>query len=184
MKLREFGEGQADWRLWLWWVTGNQFLWILHKRKASLKMFPNHWWPTVQGATWFGEHWCVWKDDYPVTRWSRLLPDVHSRHDRYTWMYALKWKDQVSISSWSERLQLKSLQVESWKSCTQTMVVSTRQWSSETSSSQKELTVPKMPEQNGMAERKNQIVIETVKSMLPDAKLPHRFWEEELSTAV
>lgn len=47
-----------------------------------------------------------------------------------------------------------------------------------------ELTVPKMPEQNGAAEGMNQTLVEGVLSMLPDAKLPHRFWAEALSTAV
>ena len=47
-----------------------------------------------------------------------------------------------------------------------------------------ELTIPKTPEQNGVAERMNRTLIETVRSMLADAKLPHKFWAEALATAV
>ena len=47
-----------------------------------------------------------------------------------------------------------------------------------------ELTVPKTPEQNGTAERMNRTLVESVRSMLADSKLSHRFWAEALSTAV
>ena len=47
-----------------------------------------------------------------------------------------------------------------------------------------ELTVPKTPEQNGVAERMNRTLVETTRSMLFGAKLPQRFWAEALSTAV
>ena len=47
-----------------------------------------------------------------------------------------------------------------------------------------ELTVPKTPEQNGVAERMNRTLVETTRSMLADSKLPQKFWAEALSTAV
>ena len=47
-----------------------------------------------------------------------------------------------------------------------------------------ERTVPKTPEQNGVAERLNRTLVETTRSMLIDAKLPQQFWAEALSTAV
>ena len=46
------------------------------------------------------------------------------------------------------------------------------------------LIVPKNPEQNGVAERLNRTLVESVRSMLSDAQLPHKFWVEALSTAV
>ena len=49
---------------------------------------------------------------------------------------------------------------------------------------QHELTVPKTPEQNGVAERMNRTLVETTWSMLADSKLPQKFWAEALSTAV
>ena len=47
-----------------------------------------------------------------------------------------------------------------------------------------ELAVPKTPEQNGVAERHNQTLVETARSMLLDAKLPKKNWEEAVRTAV
>lgn len=46
-----------------------------------------------------------------------------------------------------------------------------------------ELTIPKNPEQNGVAERANRTLIETARSMLVDSRLPHSFWAEAVSTA-
>ena len=47
-----------------------------------------------------------------------------------------------------------------------------------------ELTVPKTPEQNGVAERQNTTLVESVRAMLTQAKLPKKFWVEALNTAV
>ena len=44
-------------------------------------------------------------------------------------------------------------------------------------------TIPKTPEQNGVSERMNRTLVEKVRSMLVDSKLPHKFWAEALSTA-
>ena len=46
-----------------------------------------------------------------------------------------------------------------------------------------EYTIPKIREQNGVADRLNRTLVETVHSMLIDSKLPHKFWPEALSTA-
>ena len=46
------------------------------------------------------------------------------------------------------------------------------------------LIVPKTPKQNGVAEEMNRTLVESVRSMLVDAKLRHKFWAEALSTAV
>ena len=44
-------------------------------------------------------------------------------------------------------------------------------------------TLPKIPEQNHVAETLNRTLVETVCSMLIDSKLPHKFWAEALTTA-
>ena len=43
--------------------------------------------------------------------------------------------------------------------------------------------MPKTPEQNGVSERMNRTLVEMVRSMLSDSKLPPRFWAEALATA-
>ena len=47
-----------------------------------------------------------------------------------------------------------------------------------------ELTIPKCPQQNGVAERLNRTLIEMVRSMLSDSNLPQVFGAEALSMAV
>jgi hypothetical protein len=47
----------------------------------------------------------------------------------------------------------------------------------------RELTMPFNPQQNGVAERKNQIVIEASKAMLHGHDLPMILWEEACDTA-
>ena len=46
-----------------------------------------------------------------------------------------------------------------------------------------EFTIPKTPEQNGVAERMNRTLEECMRSMLSESNLPKRFWAETLSTA-
>ena len=53
-----------------------------------------------------------------------------------------------------------------------------------TESIRHELTISKHPEQNGVSERFNRTLVESVRSMLADAQLPQKFWAEALSTAV
>jgi len=45
-------------------------------------------------------------------------------------------------------------------------------------------TPPKTPQLNGLAERMNRTIMERVRCMLDDAKLPSSFWAEAVSTAV
>ena len=47
-----------------------------------------------------------------------------------------------------------------------------------------ELTISKHPEQNGVLERSNRTLVESVRLMLADVQLPQKFWAEALSTAV
>ena len=47
-----------------------------------------------------------------------------------------------------------------------------------------EKTVPKMPEQNGVAERLNRTLVESARCMLLDAKFSKHYWAEAVSTPV
>ncbi len=44
-------------------------------------------------------------------------------------------------------------------------------------------TIPKTPQQNGVAERFNRTVVESCRSMSQDAQLSHKFWAEAISTS-
>ncbi|GJX03931.1 ribonuclease H-like domain-containing protein [Tanacetum coccineum] len=47
----------------------------------------------------------------------------------------------------------------------------------------REFSVAKTPQQNGVTERKNRILIEAARTMLVDSKLPTTFWAEAVNTA-
>ena len=47
-----------------------------------------------------------------------------------------------------------------------------------------QLTIPRNPEQNGVAERLNRTLVQSVRSMLTETTLPQHFWGEALATAV
>lgn len=107
---------------------------------------------------------------------------------RYMWVYVLRRKNQVfeQFLEWkalvkkSTGRKLKVLCTDNGGEYTSTEFE--RYLRSE--GVRHELAVPKTPEQNGVAERMNRTVVETVQSMLADAKLPSKFWAEALSTAV
>jgi transposase InsO family protein len=47
-----------------------------------------------------------------------------------------------------------------------------------------EKTMPKTPQQNGIAERVNIIIYERIRCMLSHAKLPKSFWGEAMKTTI
>ena len=49
---------------------------------------------------------------------------------------------------------------------------------------QHEVTVLKTPQENGIAERMKRTLVESIRSMLADLKLPKCFWAEALSIAI
>ena len=106
----------------------------------------------------------------------------------YTWVYVLKHKSEVfkRFQKWKALVEnisgqkLKALRTDRGGEYTSTEFEEFLQ----SAGVRHEMTVPKTPEQNGVAERMNRTLVESVRSMLADAKLPHPFWAEDLSTAV
>lgn len=106
----------------------------------------------------------------------------------YTWVYVLKKKDEVfkyflewkALVEKSSGRKLNTLRTDNGGE----YVSSKFEDYLKSEGIRHEFTVPKTPEQNGVAERMNRTLMETVRSMLADAKLPQSFWAECLSTAV
>ena len=106
----------------------------------------------------------------------------------FVWMYVLKHKSQVfeKFLEWKAMVErstgrkLKTLRTDNGGEYTSTQFGEYLR----SEGIRHELTVPKTPQQNGVAERMNRTLIETVRSMLADTKLPHMFWAEALATAV
>ena len=106
---------------------------------------------------------------------------------RYVWVYPLKHKSEVfdRFLEWKAMVEkasgydLKILHTDNGGEFTSTKF-------EEYLKSEgicHEYTIPKTPEQDGVAERQNRTLVETACSMLIDSKLPHKFWAEALSTA-
>ena len=119
-----------------------------------------------------GEYFVTFIDDY----------------SRYVWIYILKKKCEVfpCFQKWKasvERMtghKVKTLRSDNGGEYTSTDFGSYLI----NEGIRHELTVPHTPEQNGVAERSNRTLMESVCAMLADSKLPHKFWAEALSTAV
>ena len=105
----------------------------------------------------------------------------------YIWVYPLKTKDQVfeRLQEWktlvenSSKWKLKVLRTDNGGEYTSGRAEAYLR----TSGVKHELTIPKTPQQNGVAERLNRTLVETARSMLLDAQLPQKFWAEAISTA-
>ena len=105
----------------------------------------------------------------------------------YVWTYPLKHKDEVfdCFVQWKAQVEKSSGR--------KLKVLRTDNGGEHTSAKfenylkaegvHHERTVPKTPEQNGVAERMNRTLVEMTHSMLIDSKLPHKFWAEALATA-
>ena len=113
------------------------------------------------------------------------LIDDNTRH---VWMYILLSKDKVfeKFVEWKSLVEnqsgrkLKTLRTDNGGEYTSNEFVSYLK----KEGIRHEYTVPKTPQQNGVAERMNRTLVEAVLSMLLDAKLPKCFWAEALATAV
>ena len=106
----------------------------------------------------------------------------------YTWVYVLKRKDEVfgcflrwkALVEKSSGRKLKAIRTDNSGEYTSTMFEDYLK----SEGIRHERTIPKTPEQNGVAERMNRTLVETVRSMLTGARLSHEFWAEALATAV
>ena len=121
-----------------------------------------------------GEYFLTFIDDYT----------------HYMWVYVLKQKSEVfdTFQKWVALIEnesghkLKVLRTDRGGEYTFTEFEKFLQ----SAAVRHEITVPKTPEQNGVAERMNRTLVESVRSMLSGAgaSLPHKFWAEAVSTAV
>lgn len=108
-------------------------------------------------------------------------------HSHYTWVYILKRKSQVfeTFKRWQALVEnytgrrIKTFRTDGGGEFTSTEF--SRHL--ENSGVRHEVTIPRTPEQNGVAERMNRTLMESVRSMLADSGLPKQFWAEALSTA-
>ena len=106
---------------------------------------------------------------------------------RYTWVYILKFKSEVfsTFQNWKTLVENQyEKKIKILRSDNGGEYVSTEfEKYLRKEGIRHEKTVPKTTEQNGLSERMNRTLVEAVRSMLSDSKLPKMFWAEALSTA-
>ena len=119
------------------------------------------------------------------TEYFMTLTDDKSR---YVWLYTLKEKDQAfqKFKDWKALVE---------KSSNYTLKILRSNNGGEYVSTDldnflksegvvHQTTVPGTPQQNGVTERLNRTLVESVRSILAHAKLPQKFWVEALNTTV
>ena len=107
---------------------------------------------------------------------------------RKTWVYFLKKKSEVfeNFKKFKAHVEKESgLKIKSMRSDRGGEFMSKEFLKyCEDNGIRRQLTVPRTPQQNGVAERKNRTILEMARSMLKSKKLPKEFWAEAVACAV
>nr|GEZ63511.1 putative ribonuclease H-like domain-containing protein [Tanacetum cinerariifolium] len=113
--------------------------------------------------------------------------DALGRSNRFTWVFFLATKDETTlilktfINSLENQLSLKVKAIRS-DNGTEFKNSDLNQFCG-LKGIKKEFSIPRTPQQNGIAERKNQTLIKAARTMLADSLLPIPFWAEAVNTA-
>nr|GEU45122.1 hypothetical protein [Tanacetum cinerariifolium] len=108
-------------------------------------------------------------------------------YSRFTWVFFLATKDETSpilktfITGLENQLSLKVNVIKSDNGI-EFKIFDLNQFY-ELKGIKREFSVPRTPQQNSIAERKNRTLIEAARTMLADSLLPIPFWAEAVNTA-
>nr|GEW45151.1 putative ribonuclease H-like domain-containing protein [Tanacetum cinerariifolium] len=122
-------------------------------------------------------------DTYRATTCNNLKHD----YSRFTWVFFLATKDETSpilktfITGLKNQLSLKVKVIRS-DNGTEFKNHDLNQFCG-MKGIKREFSVPRTPQQNGIAKRKNRTLIEAARTMLVDSLLPIPFWAEAVNTA-
>nr|GEZ00456.1 hypothetical protein [Tanacetum cinerariifolium] len=112
---------------------------------------------------------------------------VTDDYNRFTWVFFLATKDATRpilntfITGLENQLSLKVKEIKSVNG-TEFKNHDLNQFC-RIKGIKKEFSVPRTPQQNGIAKRKNRTLIEAARTMVADSLLPIPFWAEEVNTA-
>ncbi|KAI3813246.1 hypothetical protein L1987_17965 [Smallanthus sonchifolius] len=108
-------------------------------------------------------------------------------YTRFSWVYFLRTKDETAeiLKSYILKAENQSNQKVKIIRCDKGTEFknNTLNCFCESKGIERQYSAPRTPQQNGVAERRNIILIESARSMLADSKLPLTFWAEAVSTA-
>nr|GEU55211.1 hypothetical protein [Tanacetum cinerariifolium] len=122
-----------------------------------------------------------------ITGKGKIRTVITDDYSRFTWVFFLATKDETSptlktfITGIENQLSLKVKIIRSDNE-TEFKNQDLNQFCG-MKGINREFSVPKTPQQNGIAERKNRTLIEAARTMLADLLLPISFWAEAVNTA-
>ncbi|KAI3762868.1 hypothetical protein L1987_53310 [Smallanthus sonchifolius] len=112
---------------------------------------------------------------------------VSDDFSRFTWVFFLAKKDETPEILKTYLLQIENLfnlSVKTIRSDHGTLFKNaTLDSFCESKGISRQFSVPRTPQQNGVAERRNRTLIEAARTMIVDSKLPVTFWAEAVNTA-
>jgi hypothetical protein len=159
----------------------------VHSRKYSKTAFPSSD-NQIQGDLGFDTLRCVWVDVSVSLSGYHYYVTFIDDSSRKTWIYFMKTKDEV-FSRFQEfkalvenqtGRKIRVLRFDNGGEYTSNDFKSFCTWVG----IKRELIVPYNPQQNGVAERKNRVIIGAVKAMLHDQDLPMFLWAEACNTTI
>ena len=123
----------------------------------------------------------------PLSEGEHFVTFFHD-HTRHTWVYILKHKSEVfqRFKEWKALVEKSTGKKVKALRCDNGGKYTSSEFAAYLTKEgiKQELTTPHTPQLNGTAERLNWTLIEGVRIMLADSKLPHWFWAEAISTCV
>lgn len=106
---------------------------------------------------------------------------------RYAWVYPLRSKDEIygKFHEWKAMTELSTGRKLKYIRTDNGCEYTSKEFEDyfKTEGVCHELTIPKYPEQNGVAERANRTLVKTARSMLIESRQPQSFWAEAVATA-
>jgi len=106
---------------------------------------------------------------------------------RFTWVFFLRANDETSeiLKSFITRIENQSSSKVKIIRCDNGTKFKNSEMNKfcEEKGIERQFSAPRTPKQNGVAERRNRILIEAARTMLADSNLPVSFWAEAVNTA-
>ena len=123
----------------------------------------------------------------PSLGWNKYFVSFVDDFTRMTWVSLIKFKHEVFA-------EFKKFRIKAKKQSGQTLKILIIDVGGEYNSTEfkklcmengieHELTTPYTPQHNGLTERRNQTLLDMIRSMLKEKKLPNTLWGEVVATA-
>jgi transposase InsO family protein len=118
-------------------------------------------------------------------KWYILI--IVDDYSRYSWVFFLEWEDEVFEHFWSLALRFNNEHPNCLKAIHSDNVTECRNASFDQFCLEhgvdQQFSAPCVPQQNGVVECKNHIIVEMARMILDEHRTPRCFWVDAISTA-